>query len=446
MYLLSECVVFGFYRQIAVIVLAGLTSSGYAQILPLESNSVEAKAWVIYDPQSHQIIAASEETQRRAPASLTKLMVGYLALQAVQNGTLKPNQVVTVPAVVSTVQSDESSMQLKAGEQITVKALIEGLIIMSANDAALTLATLIAGDIPHFLQQMNNTAQQLGMQQTHFSNPSGITMAEHYSSALDIALLSQAIISQTPEYLTYSKIKEFSYKNVKHEATNILLNSDPSVDGLKTGYTAAAGYNLALTAQRLDLNTQQQRRLIVVVLGTASKQKRADVAEQLMNIAFNYTQTRPIFRESHKIADIPVLNATVSRYPVHVPASQSYTSLSLLPNSQILDATNFNKTTQRFSLPTDSQQWLEPLTQPTQMHYTVQLTQQYITAPISEQALHLATIQVSQFQQPIANIDIVEQVNLQQSNFLQRLMAWIKSWIQGVQGHKAQAVIYPIAS
>ncbi|MFU8928162.1 serine hydrolase [Acinetobacter puyangensis] len=429
-----------------VVLFSSISSVSFAQALSIDPQTVEAKAWVILDPQSHQVIASYNENEHRAPASLTKMMVGYLSLQAVEQGKLNLEQIVTVPEVVTTVKGDESRLKLHPGEQISVQALISGLIIMSANDAALTLATLISGDIPQFLQLMNHTAQQLGMHNTQFDNPSGITMQNHYASAFDLALLSQAIVKNTPEYLNYSKQQEFGYKDIHHHATNILLKKDPSVDGLKTGYTEAAGYNLALTANRLDPNTNEYRRLIVVVMGTASKQKRADVAYTLMNIAYNYTQTKQLFRHDQIIADIPVIGGQKPIYKINLPQSNSYHTLSLLTDDMLLNAQQFDNTPQRFVLQKKPLDVLEPLKQPQHMAFSIQLLQQQLDAPLIRAAMPLAKINVTQFEKTIHEVDIIQDVELNQASWWHRLAAWIKSWIQLIQGHSIKAVIYPIST
>ncbi|WP_245809133.1 D-alanyl-D-alanine carboxypeptidase family protein [Acinetobacter populi] len=437
---------FRFCHSLLVVLVSSISSVSFAQVLSIDPQTVEAKAWVILDPQSHQVIASYNENEHRAPASLTKMMVGYLSLQAVEQGKLNLEQIVTVPEVVTTVKGDESRLRLHPGDQISVQELISGLIIMSANDAALTLATLISGDIPQFLQLMNHTAQQLGMHNTQFDNPSGITMQNHYASAFDLALLSQAIVKNTPEYLNYSKQQEFSYKDIHHHATNILLKKDPSVDGLKTGYTEAAGYNLALTANRLDPNTNEYRRLIVVVMGTASKQKRADVAYTLMNIAYNYTQTKQLFRHDQIIADIPVIGGQKPIYKINLPQSNSYHTLSLLTDDMVLNAQQFDNTSQRFILQKSPLEILEPLKQPQQMAFSIQLLQQQLDAPLIHTAMPLAKINVTQFKKIIHEVDIVQDVALDQASWWHRLVAWIKSWIQLIQGHSIKAVIYPITT
>ena len=222
----------------------------HANLLNIAPETVEAKAWSIMDAQSGQIIAEHNSHAQRAPASLTKMMVAYITLKEIQAGKLHKEDVLTATPVVSTVMWDESQMYLKAGEQISIDQLLAGLIVMSANDAALTLAEKISGGVPQFVARMNQEAQALGMKDTHFSNPAGITMSDHYSTAADLSLLASAIVKTTPDYLHYSKMPSFSYNQRFHHATNLALKMDPTADGLKTGYTKAAGYNLALPAAR----------------------------------------------------------------------------------------------------------------------------------------------------------------------------------------------------
>lgn len=418
-----------------------------AYVLDIDANSVEAAAWVIYDPQSKQVIAAHNETAQRAPASLTKMMVGYLALQAIQQGTLQRDQIVTVPEVVRTVKWDESRLKLQPNDKITVEELIAGLIIMSANDAALTLAELISGDVAQFLQLMNSTAAQLGMQHSHFSNPSGITMQAHYASALDLALLSQAIVKETPEYLYYSKQPEFNFQDIHHEATNILLKIDPSVDGLKTGYTAAAGYNLALSANRLDQHTNTYRRLIVIVMGSNSIQKRAEIAHKLLNIGYNYTQTAPLFNREQKLAQIPVVNGKKLYYQVNLAAQHSYNTLSLLPSQQQLNLQQFDNTQQRFVLNSSNSETLTPLLEPTHIDIQVKLLAPQLTAPLYEQQFPLAHIELSQFNQPIHAISVQQDIELEQIDWWQRLFLQFKHLIQRLFGKSDnKALIYPITA
>ena len=258
-----------------------------AALLNINPLSIDAESWTILDTQSGQTIAEHNSHVRRAPASMTKMMVAYIAFKEIKAGHLRKDEILTATPVVGLVQWDESQMYLKQGEQISVDQLLAGLIVMSANDAAVTLAERISGSVPAFVARMNQEAQALGMKDTHFANAPGITMPDHYSSAHDMALLGQAVTQQVPEYLCYSVMPSFSYKQRFHHATNLVLKDDPSVDGLKTGFTKAAGYNLALTAHRAsNLLESPDRRLVVVVMGTKSAIQRAEIAHKLLNLAY----------------------------------------------------------------------------------------------------------------------------------------------------------------
>ena len=400
-----------------------LTHAALLNILP---ESVEAEAWIILDPQSKQVIAEHNSHVQRAPASLTKMMVAYITLQEIHAGRLKMSDVLTAPHMVTSVMSDESQMKLNVGEQITVDCLLAGLIIMSANDAALTLGEHISGSTPQFVARMNQEAQKLGMKDTHFFFFSCITMADHYSTAHDLALLSEAVALQTPEYLTYSYYLFFSHSDILHHATNLLLQQDPSVDGLKTGFTKAAGYNLALTAHRpaYHLNLQD-RRLIVVVLGTKSALKRADVAHRLMNLAYSYTRDELAIQNKQILAEVPVIKSSLCMFTVEAQQPQLITT-SLYSHANPIDLKSFDMPSQRIMLMDENQvlQKLEPLTE-TKVHMNIEMKQKKLIAPV-EKVMQLATIHVYQNDQFITSFPIEENVHIEEANIFERLMIWVK--------------------
>lgn len=177
------------------IAITGLVCSTFvnAALLNINPQSVEAEAWTILDTQSGQTIAEYNSHVQRAPASMTKMMVAYIALKELKAGHIKKEEIITATPVVQIVQWDESQMYLKQGEQISIDQLLAGLIVMSANDSAVTLAERISGSVPAFVARMNQEAQALGMKDTHFANPPGITMPDHFSSAHDMAILGQAV-------------------------------------------------------------------------------------------------------------------------------------------------------------------------------------------------------------------------------------------------------------
>jgi len=388
--------------------------------------SVEAESWIILDPQSGQVIAEHNSHVQRAPASMTKMMVAYIALKEIEAGRLSKNEVITATPVVNTVQWDESQMYLKPGELITVDQLLAGLIVMSANDAAVTLAERISGSVPAFLQRMNQEAQTLGMKNSHFSNPAGVTMPDHYSSAHDMALLGQAVTIHTPEYLHYSIMPSFNYNHRFHRATNLVLKLDPSVDGLKTGFTKAAGYNLALTAHRPTANPEMpDRRLIVVVMGTKNALKRAEIAHQLLDLAYVYTRDEVVIKNKQLIAELPVIKSTLKMFKVETDQPKIVTA-SLYGSNNPIDLTSYNIKDQRIMTSIDGQVTaINPL-QETKTNVNIKLNQKELVAPLA-QVMKLVTIDVYQNNQLLKAIEIVQDVNITEATLWDRILFWFSN-------------------
>ncbi|KAB0624846.1 D-alanyl-D-alanine carboxypeptidase PBP6B [Acinetobacter gandensis] len=415
-----------------------------ATLLNVMPETVEAEAWTILDPQSGQVIAEHNSHVQRAPASLTKMMVGYIALKEIQAGHLRKDEILTATPVVQIVQWDESQMYLKQGEQISVDQLLAGLVVMSANDAAVTLAERISGDVPRFIDRMNKEAKALGMKDTHFQNPAGITMPDHYSSAADLARLAQALVTETPDYLYYSKQQSFSYNQRFHRATNILLKQDPSVDGLKTGFTKAAGYNLALTANRPMANIEApERRLIVVVMGAKSGIKRAEVAHRLMNLAYTYTRNEVAIKDKQLIAELPVVKSTLKMFKVETKKPKLITT-SLYDQAYAIDLQAFDQLQQRIMLNTGNGQIqaIEPLHE-TQTKMNVEMNKQELTAPLAE-VMKLATVSVYQNNKLINTFDIEDNVQIEEANIFERFFMWIKSLFSIFSNETTELKTYPI--
>ena len=415
-----------------------------ATLLNLVPESVEAQAWTVIDTQSGQVIAEHNSHVQRAPASLTKMMVAYITLKELQAGHLRKDEVLTATPVVNMVMWDESQMYLKQGEQISVDQLLAGLVVMSANDAAVTLAERIAGDVPKFIARMNKEAQALGMKDTHFQNPAGISMPEHYSTAADLALLGQALVTQTPDYLNYSKQQSFSYNNRFHHATNRLLKLDPTVDGLKTGFTKAAGYNLALTANRPTMNPDTpERRLVVIVLGAASAAKRAEVAYNLMNMGYTYTRNEVAIKDKQLIAELPVIKSTLKMFKLETSKPQIITT-SLYDQPFAIDLKTYDTTNQRIMLNTGNGtiQTIEPL-QETKTHLNVEINEKLLTAPLAK-VMQLATVQVYQNNQLIRTITIEDDVQIEEANFFQKIAIWFKQLFSVFSSNEVELKIYPL--
>lgn len=418
-----------------------MSAISHAALLNINPESVEAEAWTILDSQTGQTIASHNEDLQRAPASLTKMMVAYITLKEIQAGKLDKNEVITATSVVNMVMWDESQMYLKEGDQISVDQLLAGLIVMSANDAAVTLAEKISGSVPKFVERMNQEAKALGMQHTNFQNPAGITMPEHYSTAADLAKLSQALVNETPNYLFYSKQQSFSYNQRFHRATNLLLKIDPTVDGLKTGFTRAAGYNLAATAIRPSMDMSlSNRRLIVVVMGSKSAVKRAEVAHKLMNLAYTYTRNEVALKDKQVLAELPVVQSTLKMFKVATKKPELITT-SLYDQSYSIDLNQFDQSTQRVMLDTGNGtlQSIEPLRE-TQTYLNIEVNETQLTAPLAK-VMQLATVNVYQNNQLIRTILIEDQVDIEEANFFEKFLQWLFGLFSSTN---ADVILYPI--
>ncbi|WP_260436316.1 D-alanyl-D-alanine carboxypeptidase family protein [Burkholderia sp. Bp9143] len=264
-----------------------LTAVAEAAPAPAPPN-IQAVSWLVVDGASEQILAEHNADAERQPASLTKLMTAYIALRALRDGTLGWDEKVMVrTSDVAEVGSDEARMYLVPGQRVTIKSLVQGLIVASANDAALVLAERVGGSLSGFEQLMNDTARQIGMQHTRFTTPSGITTPGNHSTARDLATLALRLTRDFPEYYGYSSKQHFSYGKFEKRNKNWLLGMDPSVDGLKTGHTAAAGYCIVATASRPQEAPAIKRRVFAVVLGAPTAAARISGAARLLNYAFS---------------------------------------------------------------------------------------------------------------------------------------------------------------
>lgn len=248
---------------------------------------IAARAWVTVDAVTGQTIAAQNPSQEVEPASLTKIMTVYLAFEALKENRITPDQ--QVPVSEKAWRTPGSRMFIEPRMPVTVDELIMGIVVQSGNDASVAMAELLAGTEEAFAQQMTEKAVELGMTDTTFKNSNGLPDPEHTTTVQDLAVLAQRMISDhTDKYETYS-IKEFTYNNIKQNNRNRLLWADPSVDGMKTGHTEAAGYCLISTAQRGD------RRVISVLVGAESVATRTEESLKLLNWSFQNFDTVKLF-------------------------------------------------------------------------------------------------------------------------------------------------------
>jgi D-alanyl-D-alanine carboxypeptidase (penicillin-binding protein 5/6) len=269
-----------------------------AQQLPVPP-VLAAKSWLLVDTAASQELASQAADQRLDPASLTKLMTAYLSFAAIRQGTIKLDQ--TVPVSEKAWKTGGSRMFIQVGTTVKVDDLLKGMIVQSGNDACVALAEAIAGDEENFAQMMNREAQRLGLKGSSFRNSSGLPDPQHYTTARDLATLAGALIRDFPdEYARYYSMKEFRYNNITQPNRNRLLYIDPTVDGLKTGHTDAAGYCLVSSAKR------GARRLISVVLGAASDHARAQESLKLLNYGFQFYDAVQLYAKNEAVSSLKV--------------------------------------------------------------------------------------------------------------------------------------------
>lgn len=277
----------------ALIVLLSLLTSTLALAQSMQAPAVAARAWLLIDHSSGQALAEQDADARIEPASLTKLMTAYITFAALKQGSLKDDQ--AVPVSEKAWKAPGSRMFIEPKKPVTVGELLRGMIVQSGNDACIALAEAVGGSEESFVQRMNLEARRLGLANTHYMNATGMPDPQHYSTARDLARLVQALIRDFPEYYPIYAQREFTYNRITQPNRNRLLWLDPSVDGVKTGHTEAAGFCLIASGKR------GPRRLISVVLGADSDALRAQEAQRLLNHGFQnfepvrlYTRAQPI--------------------------------------------------------------------------------------------------------------------------------------------------------
>ena len=281
--------------------LAAAPAAVMAQGVPVPQ--VAAKSWMLYDVTSGQALASQNADMRIEPASLTKLLTAYLAFEALKENRLTLDQTVTPTDIVRKVKSDESRMFIEAGKPVSVQDLLLGLIVQSGNDASLALAEAVGGSEEGFVAMMNREAQRMGMKNTHFTNTDGVPDPNHYTTAVDLAILTTRLIKDFPEYYSMYSQKEFTYNKIRQPNRNRLLYIDPTVDGVKTGHTKSAGYCLISSAKRPLANVPNgSRRLVSIVIGTATEQIRTQESLKILNYGFQFFDTLRLYDKGQVLA------------------------------------------------------------------------------------------------------------------------------------------------
>jgi len=275
-------------------------SNAYAQSeMPAPAPPIiGAKSYLVVDATTGHELASLDPDSALAPASLTKIMTTYVVFKALQQGQIQLGDEVTISEKAWRMPG--SRMFIEVGKRVTIKDLLLGMIVQSGNDASVALAEHIAGTEGVFAQMMTQYAQQLGMLSSNFLNATGLPAEGHTTTARDLATLARAMINEFPDYYAWHAIKDFTFNEITQSNRNKLLWRDPSVDGLKTGHTDAAGYCLVASAQRDGM------RIVSVVLGTSSEKARADGSQALINYGFRFFETRLLFKAGEEITNARV--------------------------------------------------------------------------------------------------------------------------------------------
>lgn len=294
------------------IFLVSFCAQSLAAALPVPAApAIGAKSYFLMDGNSGHELASMEPDLRLAPASLTKLMTGYAIFRALQEGQITLDDEVTVSE--KAWRTPGSRMFIEVGTRVLVRDLIMGMIVQSGNDASVALAEHVAGDESVFAEVMNQYALELGMNDSHFRNTTGLPQENHYSTARDMATLARAVVNEFPAYYEWYSVREYEYNGISQPNRNALLWRDSSVDGMKTGHTAAAGYCLVSAAERDGM------RIISAVLGTASPKVRNDGSQALLNYGFRFFETRRLYKAGETVTEARIWKAANASTPLGLP-------------------------------------------------------------------------------------------------------------------------------
>jgi D-alanyl-D-alanine carboxypeptidase (penicillin-binding protein 5/6) len=273
-----------------------------AQAQMPQAPDVAAKAYLLLDVTANQVLAAKDPDTAVEPASLTKLMTAYLVFDALKSGKISLKQ--TLPVSERAWKMPGSRMFIDSKMNVPVEDLVKGMVVQSGNDATMALAEGVGGSAERFVQMMNDQAKVLGMKQTRYMNPEGLAAPGHTTSVRDLSILATRLMRDFPEYLPYYAIKKYRYPGTpaaNESNRNLLLFRDPTVDGLKTGHTQAAGYCLVATAKR-DFPNVGARRLLPIVVGTDSENARANESQKLLNWGYTAFDAVKLFDANQAVA------------------------------------------------------------------------------------------------------------------------------------------------
>ncbi|AWF82495.1 serine-type D-Ala-D-Ala carboxypeptidase [Microbulbifer sp. A4B17] len=264
-----------------------------AQSLIPAPPQLAAKSYLLLDANTGQVLVEHEADTQVPPASLTKMMTAYIVSEEILKGSVKESDMVRISE--KAWRKGGSKMFVKVGDQVPVIDLMRGVIIQSGNDASIALAEHVSGSEEVFAEVMNQQAELLGMEDTHFVNATGWPAEGHMTTARDLGVLARALIMDHPEHYDIYSEKYFSYSGINQPNRNRLLWRDSSVDGIKTGHTEEAGYCLVASAMKRGM------RLVAIVVGTDSDEKRASETQKLLAYGFRYYQTHKVYGQGEEL-------------------------------------------------------------------------------------------------------------------------------------------------
>lgn len=305
-------------RSLFLLVFIFASAFTQASVIVPKAPDLDASAYILMDAESGAVLVEHNADERLPPASLTKLMTSYIAVHELELGNV--TETTMVPISEKAWRKGGSKMFVRVGTQVPLIDLLRGIIVQSGNDASVAVAEYFAGSEDAYADWMNQYAGRFGMTNTHFVNATGWPAENHYTTAHDLARLSLHIINDHPDYYGLYAEKYFEYNDIRQPNRNKLLWRDPSVDGLKTGHTEAAGYCLAASAVR------DNTRLVAVVMGTRSEEARARETQKLLAYGFRYFETRKVYAGGESLQQAQVWLGQQDRVDIGV---QDKLSLSL---------------------------------------------------------------------------------------------------------------------
>ena len=292
------------YFLLLLLIFNGIVQAAPVPVPP----PIAASGHLLMDFHSGRVLAENNADKRLEPASLTKIMTAYVVFRELEEGKLTLQEQVLVSK--KAWKTPGSRMFIEVNKKVSVEDLIRGMIIASGNDACVALAEHIAGSEESFAALMNEHALRLGMDQTHFTNSTGLPDPNHYTTPADILKVTRALIAEFPQYYPIYSEREFTFNGITQKNRNRLLWRDPSVDGVKTGHTEAAGYCLVASARREGM------RLLSVVMGTSSEEARAQETQKLFNYGFRFYQTHRLFGSGEPLKRVRIWKGEVEELPL----------------------------------------------------------------------------------------------------------------------------------